>query len=81
MRDLRPEVAARKALADSEELLKNITAAAPIALWMSDENGSVTYVNQTWLNWTGQPLETQLGQGWIQHLAMDDRQSLQDNIC
>jgi len=74
MRDMRPELAAKQALADSELLLRNITTAAPTALWMSDENGSITYVNQTWMNWTGTSFEANLGNGWLTHIHLDDKE-------
>jgi PAS domain S-box-containing protein len=80
MRDLRPEMAAKQALADSEALFRNITTAAPIALWMSDEKGEITYVNQTWIEWTGYPFEKNLGDGWIQAIIPEDRQRAADKF-
>ena len=74
MRDLRPELAAKQALADSERLLRSITSAAPTGLWMSDEDGIITYVNQTWLDWTGMSYESQLGEGWINNVIDEDRE-------
>src|SRR6478609_8260441 len=74
MRDLRPELAAKQALADSEQLLRNITTAAPTTLWMSNENGDITYVNQTWVEWTGKPYEDHLGTGWLQAIVPEDRE-------
>ncbi len=74
MRDLRPELQAKKALADSEQLLQDITAAAPTALWMSDETGAITYVNKTWIEWTGIDFDHNLGEGWMQALHPDDRE-------
>jgi PAS domain S-box-containing protein len=73
MRDLRPELNAKKALAESEQLLKDITAATPTGLWMSDENGSISYVNKTWIDWTGISFENNLGDGWLKALHPDDR--------
>lgn len=46
-----------EALAESEQLFKTITNASPIALWLTDEKGNVSYVNQTWIDWTGKPFE------------------------
>jgi PAS domain S-box-containing protein len=80
MRDLRPELAAKKALADSEQLLKDITAAAPTALWMSDENGYLTYVNKTWIDWTGISLENNLGEGWLQAILPEDREKAKNKF-
>lgn len=80
MRDLRPELAAKQALADSEQLLRNITTAAPTALWMSDEQGLVTYNNQTWLNWTGRNFEENLGWNWLESVHPDDRNKVKEKI-
>lgn len=74
MRDMRPELAAKQALADSEQLLRNITTAAPTGLWMSDENGLITYANQTWIDWTGIPFEDNLGTGWTNAIIPEDRE-------
>jgi PAS domain S-box-containing protein len=73
-RDLRREIADQKALMDSEHLLKNITGASPTALWMSDDEGSITYTNQTWESWTGQTFEETLGNGWTNCIVEEDRQ-------
>ncbi len=71
-RDLRPDIAARKALSDSEQLFRGITQASPTALWMSDENAMVTYVNQIWVDWTGFPLESHMGEGWLNAVLKED---------
>ncbi|MBC7949115.1 MAG: PAS domain S-box protein [Chitinophagaceae bacterium] len=80
MRDLRPELAAKQALADSEQLLRNITTATPIGLWMSDEKGSITYMNQTWLDWTGVSYDESMGDGWLQFIHEDDRKRVTDQM-
>jgi PAS domain S-box-containing protein len=71
-RDLRPDIAARKALSDSEQLFRGITQASPTALWMSDENAQITYVNQIWIDWTGYPFESHLGEGWLNAVFQED---------
>ncbi|MDB5021713.1 MAG: yycG 3 [Pedobacter sp.] len=73
MRDLRPEVAAKEALKKSEALLRSITTAAPTGLWQSNENGRITYINDTWVNWTGLPCEEQIGYGWLNAIVREDR--------
>jgi PAS domain S-box-containing protein len=79
-RDMRREIADRKALTDSEFLLKSITNASPTVLWMSDENGSITYLNQTWVEWTGRPYEEHLGNGWTDAIIPEDRQRAADKF-
>lgn len=76
MRDQRPELAAKQALADSEKLLRNITTAAPTGLWMSNDVGALTYVNQTWLDWVGYGYESQLGTGWLSSVIDQDREKV-----
>lgn len=80
MRDLRPELAAKQALADNEQLLRNITTAAPTALWMSDDMGLVTYHNQTWLDWTGRSFEDNLGWKWLESVHPNDRNRVKEKI-
>lgn len=72
-RDLRREIADRKALMDSERLLQSITNASPAALWMADKNGDIIYVNQTWVDWTGTPYEQHMGKGWGNAIVAEDR--------
>ncbi len=80
MRDMRPELKAKQALADSEQLLRNITSAAPTTLWMSDASGAVTYVNQTWIDWTGRKYEQHLGTGWLHAILPEDRKKIAEKL-
>ncbi len=80
MRDLRPGLEAKQALAASEQLLRNITTAAPTGLWKSDENGAINYVNQTWINWTGISFEKNMGFGWFDAIVVEDREIVKENF-
>ncbi|WDF55683.1 PAS domain S-box protein [Mucilaginibacter sp. KACC 22063] len=71
-RDLRSEMASQKALAESEQLFRGITTASPAALWMSDDNAQIIYVNKIWIDWTGVPLEGHLGEGWLNYVMAED---------
>jgi len=79
-RDLRREIADRKALAESEHLLQNITKESPTALWMSDDQGNITYANQTWIDWTGLSFAETMGQGWTMAIIPEDRQRAGDQF-
>lgn len=76
MRDMRSEVSAKAALQKSESLLKNITTAAPTGLWQSDNHGAITYINETWIKWTGIPCEGQLGYGWLNSIVPEDQEQV-----
>ncbi len=80
MRDMRPEMASKQALENSEQLLRNITTAAPTGLWMTNEDGNLTYVNQTWVDWTGFSYEKQLDTGWAEALVVEDRDKTADKF-
>lgn len=62
-----------KALAESEQLLRKITSASPTCLFMCNENGAITYVNQTWIDWTGISYEDNMVSGWLEAIYEDDR--------
>ncbi|MBS7564641.1 PAS domain S-box protein [Mucilaginibacter sp. Bleaf8] len=72
IRDLGPEIASQKALRDSEALFRGITTASPAALWMADQQGSINYVNQIWVDWTGRDMAQHLGTGWLESVTSDD---------
>lgn len=80
IRDMRKEIAAQKALTESERFLQNITSAAPISLWVSDNAGNLTYANQTWTDWTGTSKEDILGTGWLNDLVEEDRQMVSEKF-
>jgi len=48
--------------------------AFPAQLWSALPNGSIDFLNQTWLNYTGLTLEQAQGRGWGQSLHPDDIQ-------
>lgn len=62
----------RQNLQQSEALFRAITTASPTALWITDETGNISYVNETWISWTGKPLENHLGAGWLDAVCKDD---------
>lgn len=63
-----------EALRESEARFRMQADTAPVLIWMSDPDKSVTYFNQPWLNFTGRTLEQELGFGWAENLHPDDTQ-------
>ncbi len=75
--DITERIKIKEALAEREQLLRSITSAAPTGLWMSDEKGSITYVNQTWIDWTRRSFEEQIGRGWMNAVVPEDREKVE----
>ncbi|HTC00474.1 MAG TPA: PAS domain S-box protein [Ferruginibacter sp.] len=57
----------------NELLFKTISNASPVGLWMTDVNGQNVFVNDTWINWTGLPLEQHYGHGWLSCVVEEDK--------
>jgi PAS domain S-box-containing protein len=66
-------MAAQNLLLDSEERFRLITNTAPVMIWMTGADGQCTYVNQRWLDFTGRPLDSELGRGWAEGIQPEDR--------
>jgi PAS domain S-box-containing protein len=70
--DLIERTLAEEALRESEERFRVIANTAPVMIWMSGTEKQITYLNQTWLDYTGQPLGAVLGQRRAPVLHPDD---------
>ncbi len=57
---------------ESEKLFRSIADAAPITIWMADNNGNRFFFNRPWLQFTGRKLEDQVGEGWAKTIHPDD---------
>ena len=61
------------------ELLFQIVAdVAPVFVWMSGPDKLCTYLNKHWLDFTGRPIEHELGNGWADSVHPDDVQTCLD---
>jgi PAS domain S-box-containing protein len=60
-------------LRESEERFRSVANTTPVLIWMSDTDKLCTYVNHSWLEFTGRPLETELGNGWAESVHPEDR--------
>jgi len=57
---------------ESEERFRRIANTAPLIIWMSNADKQCTYVNQTWLDLTGQSFDDALGTGWTNCMHPED---------
>lgn len=64
------ELSKRQAASDSQlRLIADITS---IMIWMSGPDGKATYFNKGWVDFTGEPLEASLGDGWSKYFHPDE---------
>jgi len=57
----------------SEARLSLLSATIPQLLWTCAADGRCDYLSARWLEYTGAPLESQLGYGWLERVHPDDR--------
>jgi len=57
---------------ESEKRFRLVADTAPVLIWMSDTNKLFTFFNKGWLDFTGQSMEHELGEGWISGVHPDD---------
>ena len=61
-----------RAFRESEERFRLVANTAPVLIWMSDVDKLCTYFNEPWLEFTGESLESQLGNGWANGVHPED---------
>jgi PAS domain S-box-containing protein len=76
--DLIERTLAEQAVREGEERFRVIANSAPVMIWMSDTEKQITYLNQTWLDYTGRPLDDAVGHGWIEALHTDEVERCRD---
>ena len=64
---------AEQALREGEERFRTLADATPALIWGSGTDKACDYFNRQWLDFTGRPLEQELGSGWIGGVHPDDR--------
>ncbi|HLV80350.1 MAG TPA: response regulator [Chthonomonadaceae bacterium] len=63
---------AEAALRETESRFRIMADSAPVLLWMSDSQGRCTFLNESWLKFTGRALDQELGEGWRETLHPED---------
>ncbi len=66
-------------LQESENRFRMMANDAPVLMWIDDEEGKCTFVNEQWLSFRGTILEQELGLGWLEGLHPDDRKHCHEN--
>jgi PAS domain S-box-containing protein len=73
VRDITARKRAERELAERESRFRMMADHAPVLIWVADSENRATYFNKLWVDFTGMPLEEQLGDGWLALIHEDDR--------
>jgi PAS domain S-box-containing protein len=78
VRDITDRKRAEDAMRESEERFRFVANTVPVMIWMSGPDMLCTYFNQPWLEFTGRPLEAELGNGWSEGVHAEDLKACMD---
>ncbi|WP_111630409.1 PAS domain-containing protein [Larkinella arboricola] len=78
MRDLRPEMAAQKALEESREQFRLLADLMPQFVWTALPSGILNYFNQSVYNFSGLSAEEVQRHSWLRLVHPDERQATVD---
>ncbi len=67
-----------QALEESEKRFHAMSDNAPVMIWMADPDKKVSFLNKTWLSFTGKSADEDLGDGWLADIHPDDRKLFLD---
>jgi PAS domain S-box-containing protein len=69
---------AEMALRESERRFRDMADNAPVMVWVTEPDGSCSYLSQSWYRFTGQTPAEGLGFGWVDATHPDDRKRAHD---
>lgn len=72
LRDVTEERQYQAKLEESEVRFRLVANTAPVLIWMTNNQGKLTFVNHEWLNLTGQCSWGKIGSKWLKLIHPDD---------
>ena len=74
--DITDQKKAEEALSNNELRFRTLTSNAPVGIFQTDVDGNISYVNETWLRYSGLEMNEALGDSWTATVHPDDRKEL-----
>jgi PAS domain S-box-containing protein len=71
--DVTEQIQARKKIEESESYFRKLADTAPATLWITEKDGSCSYLSRAWYEMTGQTEEEALGFGWLEATHPEDK--------
>jgi PAS domain S-box-containing protein len=71
--DITDRKRAEESLRESEQRFRNMADHAPVMIWVTEADGSCSFLGKTWYDFTGRSPVDSLGFGWIDAVHPDDR--------
>ncbi len=59
----------------AEDKFRAMADDAPVMLWLADTTGNCEFFNKQWLDFTGRPMEAEVGVGWASGIHFEDFQT------
>ncbi len=75
-RDITHQKSIERALVASDSRFRLLANSAPVLIWLADSTKGFTWLNETWLRFTGRSLEEEVGFGWTENVHPDDLEIL-----
>jgi len=81
LRDITEQKRSQEVIRENELRYRTLANSGQALIWTSGTDKKSDYFNQPWLDFTGHPLEHELGDGWLAGVHPDDRARCADTFA